>query len=82
MSEVRMKRLSATVFKARCLKVMEEVAETGEPVVVTKHGKPVVRVVAEPASEPKPLCGRLKGSVTYEGDLISPIDVRWEAMED
>lgn len=77
-----MKRVSAAEFKARCLKIMDEVAETNEPVVVTKHGRPVVRLVAEVGAEPKPLVGRLKGSVTYEGDLISPIDVRWEAMED
>ena len=40
--------MRASVFKARCLKVMNEVPATGEPVVVTKRGKPVVKVI--PAS--------------------------------
>jgi len=77
-----MKRVSAAEFKAKCLKVMDEVAETGEPVIVTKHGKPVVRVVAEATTAPKPLVGRLKGSITHESDIISPIDVKWEALQD
>ncbi|MEJ7811437.1 MAG: type II toxin-antitoxin system Phd/YefM family antitoxin [Gemmatimonadaceae bacterium] len=78
-----MKRVPASTFKARCLKLMDEVAATGEPLVVTKHGKPVVRIVAAPAEEePRPFVGRLKGSILYEGDLISPLDVKWEALED
>jgi prevent-host-death family protein len=42
---VTMKWMRASVFKARCLKVMNEVRATGEPVAVTKRGKPVVNVI-------------------------------------
>ncbi len=70
--------MPAGQFKARCLKVMDQVARTGEPVVVTKHGKPVVRVV--PVEEGAlPVFGRLAGSVTRASDLISPIDEPWDA---
>ena len=40
-----MKQMQASAFKARCLSVMDDVQATGEPVIVTKRGKPVVKVV-------------------------------------
>lgn len=60
-------------FKARCLALLDRVAETGEELVVTKRGKPVARLV--PVEPPKPL----RGSVVWEGDLISPIGEDWAA---
>jgi prevent-host-death family protein len=41
--------IPAAVFKAECLKLMDEVARTGQPVVITKHGKPVAQLVPIPA---------------------------------
>jgi prevent-host-death family protein len=52
------KEITATQFKARCLRLLDEVAETGEPLVITKHGRPVARV------EPPLDVDELKGSVT------------------
>ena len=73
-----MRTIKASEFKAKCLKIMDEVAATGEPVVITKYGVPVAELV--PARrKPKDLFGSMKGSVTYIGDIISPIDVEWEA---
>jgi prevent-host-death family protein len=40
-----MKRVAAARFKATCLKLMDRVAATGEPLEVTKRGKPLVRLV-------------------------------------
>ena len=37
-----MKRVAAGKFKATCLKLMDQVATTGEPIEVTKRGKPLV----------------------------------------
>ena len=48
--------IPAAVFKAECLKLMDEVARTGQPVVITKHGKPVAQL-APVAAEPKSLFG-------------------------
>lgn len=62
--------ISATQFKARCLALLDEVAETGEPLVVTKRGKPVARV--EPIEPPR----SLEGSVTFlvsDEELIAPL---------
>ncbi|MGH7531905.1 MAG: type II toxin-antitoxin system Phd/YefM family antitoxin [Gemmatimonadales bacterium] len=73
------KTIPAGEFKAKCLKLMDRVAETGESIIITKRGKPVAEVVPVESSDPGPLFGRLKGSITYQGDLISPIDVVWNA---
>jgi len=75
--------MKATDFKAHCLQVMDEVARTGQPVTITKRGKPVARIV--PArEEAKDIFGALKGSVTVtdpNDDLIDPVEVEWEVIE-
>ena len=62
--------ISATQFKARCLALLDEVAETGESLVVTKRGKPVARV--EPLGPPE----SLEGSVTFlvsDEEFVAPL---------
>ncbi len=71
-----MRTIPAARFKAQCLKLLDDVAETGETIVVTKRGKPVARL--EPIEEPR----SLKGSVVYlvsDEELIAPIDEVWNA---
>ncbi len=74
-----MRTVKASEFKAKCLKIMDEVAATGEPVVITKHGVPVAQLVPA-VQKPKTLFGALEGSMTIVGDIISPIDVEWDAL--
>jgi prevent-host-death family protein len=69
--------MSAGEFKAKCLKVMDEVAATGKPVIVTKRGRPVVQL-APVVTKPKTLRGFLKGRVVTRGDIIAPVDVAWD----
>jgi prevent-host-death family protein len=60
--------IPASEFKAKCLALLDEVAETKETLIVTKRGKPVAQVV--PAEEPRSLIG----SVTYhisDEDLVN-----------
>ncbi|MGD0090457.1 MAG: type II toxin-antitoxin system prevent-host-death family antitoxin [Planctomycetota bacterium] len=71
--------VAAGEFKTKCLKLMDTVRDTGEEVVITKHGKPVAKLVPATKKKPRSLYGCMKGSVTYCGDIISPIDVEWEA---
>ena len=70
--------IPAAVFKAECLKLMDEVARTGQPVVITKHGKPVAQLVPVPA-EPSSLFGYMKNTVIIKGDVVAPTDDRWSA---
>lgn len=67
--------ISATQFKARCLSLLDEVAESGEEIVVTKRGRPVARLVPLAPAE------SLEGSVTYlvsDEELIAPLYEDWE----
>jgi len=74
-----MRTIKASEFKAKCLKIMDEVAATGEPVVVNKNGVPVAQLV--PAKRRlATLFGALKGSISIEGDIIAPVDTRWDAL--
>lgn len=54
------KEITATQFKARCLRLLDQVAETGEALTITKHGRPVARL--EPPLRPDDL----RGSVGFE----------------
>ena len=73
-----MKTIKAGEFKAKCLKLMDEVAETGESIVITKTGTPVARL-APVIRKPKTLFGALEGAVSVKGDIIAPVDVEWDA---
>lgn len=71
--------ISAAEFKARCLKLMDEVARTRKPIVITKRGRPVAKLVAVEPEPRRPLFGYMAGTINYVGDIESPIDVEWEA---
>lgn len=70
--------VKASEFKAKCLKLMDEVAASGEELVITKNGRPVSRLVPFQV-KPKSLFGLHRESLTIEGDIVSPLDVDWEA---
>jgi len=72
--------IKASEFKAKCLALMDEVERTGDPVVITKNGKPVAELVPHRRSRPKAL-GLLKDTLLITGDIISPIDVEWDALK-
>jgi prevent-host-death family protein len=68
--------IAAGDFKARCLKLLDDVAKTREPLVITKYGKALAKLVPMPPETE--LFGALAGSVIKEDDLISPVDNDWE----
>jgi prevent-host-death family protein len=72
-----MRSIKASEFKAKCLEIIDEVAETGESVVITKNGVPVAELVAA-KRRPDTLFGALRGSIT--GDIIAPLDEEWDAL--
>jgi prevent-host-death family protein len=71
--------ISATVFKAKCLKLIDEVARTGQSVVITKHGIPVAKLVPIPPHS-RSLFGYMKNTVNIKGDVIEPINEEWSAL--
>jgi prevent-host-death family protein len=66
-------------FKARCLKLLDEVAEKRHTLVITKRGRPVAHV--SPVPQQGDFVGSMQESGEILGDIISPIDVEWEAMQ-
>ena len=76
-----MHTIQASEFKAKCLSLMDDVARTGEAMVVTKNGRPIVEVkpyVGARASSPFGLHAKTEIS----GDILSPLDgVTWKVLE-
>jgi len=64
--------MPAGEFKAQCLAVMDKVQQTGEPVLITKHGKPVAKLVPAP-SAPDDIFGYMTGKVKIVGDIVGPV---------
>ena len=71
-----MKSVTATDFKARCLKLIEEVRTSGLPLVVTKRGVPVVRILPALGEDGGP---GLTGTVLYQAEDILGTGEEWEA---
>ena len=74
-----MQKMPAAQFKARCLAVMDHVSQSGRPVVITKHGKPVVKVVPAKECEDE-IFGALSGIARIKGDIENTVPAGdWEA---
>lgn len=71
--------IGAGDFKAKCLQLLDDVAAHREPLVITKRGKPVAKLVPMPPDIE--LFGALAGSVLDETDIVSPIDSQWDAAK-
>ena len=77
--------ISISKFKATCLAVLERVRQTGKPVVVTKHGKPVAEVVPpSPESSGNDWLGSMRGRGRVVGDIVAPAvePEEWEVLRD
>jgi prevent-host-death family protein len=72
------REIPAAEFKAKCLKLMDEVAQRGRSFLVTKRGKPVARLgpVDEPAES---FIGCAKGLVIEAAALTEPTGETWDA---
>jgi prevent-host-death family protein len=72
--------VKASEFKAKCLALMDEVERTGRPVIITKRGRPTAELVPY-RQEKKNALGISKDQLFITGDIISPIDVEWDALK-
>jgi prevent-host-death family protein len=76
-----MQKIPAAEFKSQCLAVMDQVSETGRPVVVTKHGKPVVQIIPVRSDEDE-IFGFLAGKGRIVGDIENTIPLSdWKLPE-
>ena len=74
-----MKKIAAGEFKAKCLALMEDVRSTRQPIMITKRGKPVAKLVPVETEKDEWL-GRLEGVYKVVGDIESPIP-GWESSD-
>jgi len=78
-----MTTLMASDFKARCLAIIEKVHSDGEAVLVTRRGKPLVRVLPAteyPARSRK--LGTMTGEATAKGDIVhAGFEREWESIK-
>ena len=74
------KTIAAGKFKAKCLHLLDEVAAQRAPLVITKRGKPVAKLV--PIDDEAPvddIYGCMAGTIRILGDIVEPLDVEWNA---
>jgi prevent-host-death family protein len=71
------RKINASTFKAQCLALIDEVAESGESITVTKRGKAKVQIVAV-REKPKSLWGATKGTFRIVGDIVGPVDTDYD----
>lgn len=77
-----MQTIQASKFKAKCLALMDQVARTGETILVTKNGRPVAELRPHRGARAKSLIGLHKGQGRIRGDVVSPIGTElWEALK-
>ena len=71
--------ISAAEFKAKCLKLLDQVAATHEPLIITKRGKPVAKLVPIEDEARTPLFGYMKGTGQILGDIVNVPHEPWAA---
>ena len=70
--------IKASEFKAKCLKLMDHVADSGHQIIITKNGRPISRLVPY-REKPKSLFGIDRGRIEILGDVVEPVETEWEA---
>lgn len=79
----KQRTIAAGEFKAQCLKLMEEVRDSGDELVITKRGKPVAKLVPlKYPADNESIFGCMKGTVTIHGDIVGPFHEDWEVDRD
>jgi len=74
-------QISKSEFKAKALEYFRQIEATGEPLVVTDHGKPALEVRPYRAAERKPLDVLRSSVVRYENPTEPVADDEWEATK-
>ena len=79
-----MEEIAISKFKATCLAVLEKVKKTGQPILVTRFGRPVAQIAPPAPAKRAPKLGTGVGSITIHGDIVGPISdlSDWEAADE
>jgi len=75
--------INASTFKAQCLALMDLVNRTGQEIIVTKHDRPVAKLVSARAPvHSRRFFGRSEGRIRVVGDPVAPLNPEWRVEED
>ena len=72
------RQIPAAQFKQHCLSLMDDLATSGGEFIITKHGRPVCRLVPLNLQSKKSRFGRMKGKITFHGDITAPTGESWD----
>jgi prevent-host-death family protein len=72
--------VKASAFRAKCLALIKQVERTGGRLAITKNGKPIAELVPYRPRK-RNVFGILKSRLFITGNIISPIDVEWNALK-
>jgi len=72
-------KIGAGEFKAKCLGLLDEVQRQRKEILITKRGRPVAKLVPVKGEREENFIGSMKGTMEIVGDIISPIDEKWDA---
>ena len=76
-------KIAVSEFKAKCLKLIDQLSQTRDPIILTKRGKPVAKLVpADSEASDSALFGYMAGSATISGDIVSPVEQSWKGVGD
>ena len=77
-----METINASYFKARCLKILDRVRDTGERIVILKRGRPVAELGPPSRGESRYPQLELKGTATVTGDIVGPVvpEHHWDSL--
>ncbi|EMJ96829.1 type II toxin-antitoxin system Phd/YefM family antitoxin [Leptospira alstonii] len=70
-------KISATDFKTKCLSLMDLVQSKHTEIIITKHGKPIAKLVPTGDDGIKSPIGYLKGKIKTESDIVEKLGVSW-----
>ncbi|MBN1904685.1 MAG: type II toxin-antitoxin system Phd/YefM family antitoxin [Deltaproteobacteria bacterium] len=75
-----MKTMAISQFKAHALKIIDEISQNHEPIIVTKRGKPLAKILPYKETSPSMKPGQLADTLIFEEDIITPLgENMWEA---
>lgn len=79
-----MRTIPAGEFKQRCLRLLDEVDTSGEPIVITKRGRPVAELTPVSSERHADWAGSMRDRIEIHGDIVAPAadPDEWEALRD
>lgn len=77
---MKIEQIGAGAFKARCLQLLDDVGQRHLQLIITKHGKPLAKLV--PIEEENfTLFGCMQNSVVIQGDIVAGTGEKWDVDE-